>query len=84
MPVYEILRIPDDQENVLLVMPLLREFDDPRFDTFGEAVECFRQIFEVCEALDTVSIQLGPDFLSRAYNSCIRTTLLIGTADVAE
>lgn len=31
-------------------MPLLRSYDDPAFDTFGEAVECFRQLFEVGQA----------------------------------
>jgi hypothetical protein len=51
IPIYEVLRNPDDQEHVLLVMPFLRKFDNPRFDTFGEAVECFRQIFEVLDAL---------------------------------
>ena len=30
-----------------MVMPLLRPYDDPNFDTIGEAVECFRQLFEV-------------------------------------
>jgi len=52
-PVYEVLRNPDDQEYVLLVMPFLRRFDDPRFDTFGEATECFRQLFEVLDVLAT-------------------------------
>lgn len=46
IPIYEVLRNPNDQEHVLLVMPFLRKFDNPRFDTFGEAVECFTQIFE--------------------------------------
>ncbi len=31
----------------ILVLPLLRKFDDPPFDTVGEVLECFRQIFEV-------------------------------------
>jgi hypothetical protein len=83
-PVYEVLRNPDDQEHVLLVMPFLREFDDPRFDTFGEAVECFRQLFEVLDALATGFVRFSPDFLLRAYNSCIETTLLIGTVGVAK
>jgi hypothetical protein len=83
-PVYEVLRNPDDQEHVLLVMPFLREFDDPRFDTFGEAVECFRQLFEVLDALATDFVRFSPDFLLRAYNSCIETTLLIGTVGVAK
>lgn len=28
-------------------MPLLRLYSDPHFDTFGEVIECFRQLFEV-------------------------------------
>ena len=28
-------------------MPFLRSFDKPIFDTFGEAIECIRQLFEV-------------------------------------
>lgn len=32
---------------VLLVTPLLRKFDNPRFETFGEAVAFFTQIFSV-------------------------------------
>lgn len=48
-PVSEILRVPDDYGFVLLVMPLLRKFDDPRFETMGEAVEFIRQIFEVSQ-----------------------------------
>ena len=28
-------------------MPLLRPFDSPTFGTFGEAIECVRQLFEV-------------------------------------
>jgi hypothetical protein len=42
----EVLDLPDDDEQVL-VMPLLRPFNSPTFDTFGEAIDCFRQLFEV-------------------------------------
>ena len=31
----------------LLVMPFLRSYGSPRFDTFGECVDFLRQIFEV-------------------------------------
>ncbi|SJL11205.1 uncharacterized protein ARMOST_14608 [Armillaria ostoyae] len=34
------------EEFGILVLPLLRKFDDPPFDTVGEVVECLRQIFE--------------------------------------
>ncbi|OCH84656.1 hypothetical protein OBBRIDRAFT_808083, partial [Obba rivulosa] len=46
VPLYEVLDDPDDQNIKLMVMPFLREFGDPRFETIGEAVEFFRQVFE--------------------------------------
>ena len=32
-------------------MPLLRKFNTPKLETVGEAVEFFRQAFEVCLSL---------------------------------
>lgn len=49
VPFYEILSL-DDQDTVIIVMPLLRLYSDPHFDTFGEVIECFRQLFEVLHA----------------------------------
>ncbi|KAJ7147583.1 hypothetical protein C8R43DRAFT_1097128 [Mycena crocata] len=46
IPTYEVLQIPDDAEHELIVMPALRRFTSPPFDTFGEVVECLRQIFQ--------------------------------------
>jgi hypothetical protein len=46
-PVYEALQVPDDDDKTIIVMPLLRKYRDPRFDTIGEVVEFFTQIFEV-------------------------------------
>ncbi|KAH7917813.1 hypothetical protein BV22DRAFT_1200202 [Leucogyrophana mollusca] len=46
VPVYEVLRPPDDDDRVLLVMPLLILYSSPRFDTIGEVMECLRQLFE--------------------------------------
>jgi hypothetical protein len=48
VPIYEVLQVPDDDDKLILVMPLLREYYDPRFDTVGEVVDFFRQVFEVC------------------------------------
>ncbi|KAK0464242.1 uncharacterized protein EV420DRAFT_1724656 [Desarmillaria tabescens] len=42
----EVLTPPGDEDVKILVMPLLRRFDDPPFDTIGEVVEFLRQIFE--------------------------------------
>ncbi|KAJ6625323.1 kinase-like domain-containing protein [Mycena sp. CBHHK59/15] len=46
IPILETLKVPDDEKFIILVMPLLRKYSDPRFDTFGEAVDFFGQIFE--------------------------------------
>jgi len=46
VPFHEILQVPDDGDKLILVMPLLREYYDPRFDTVGEVVDFFRQVFE--------------------------------------
>ncbi|KAF8200026.1 kinase-like domain-containing protein, partial [Mycena galopus ATCC 62051] len=46
IPILDTLH-PTDNENItIIVMPLLRMYDSPRFDTIGEAVEFFRQTFE--------------------------------------
>jgi hypothetical protein len=39
VPIYEVLEVPDVEDTILLVMPLLR--------TVGESVDFFQQIFEV-------------------------------------
>ncbi|KAG2135809.1 hypothetical protein DEU56DRAFT_806636 [Suillus clintonianus] len=45
VPILDVLRPPDEEYDII-VMPLLRRYSDPSFETFGEAVECFRQLFE--------------------------------------
>ncbi|KII92697.1 hypothetical protein PLICRDRAFT_103575 [Plicaturopsis crispa FD-325 SS-3] len=46
VPLIDVLEVPDDEDVVILVMPLLRYYDNPRFDTFGETIEFLRQILE--------------------------------------
>ncbi|KAJ6457773.1 hypothetical protein C8R47DRAFT_1163936 [Mycena vitilis] len=46
IPVLEVLRDPSDADIQILVMPLLAPLNTPIFDTVGEVVACFRQIFE--------------------------------------
>ncbi|KAI0358597.1 hypothetical protein OH77DRAFT_1421003 [Trametes cingulata] len=45
-PLYDVLQDPKDGDLQIIVMPLLRRYNDPRFETVGEAVEFFRQVFE--------------------------------------
>lgn len=46
VPIYDVLSIPGDDDYDILVMPLLRPFHNPRFDTIGECVDFFQQIFQ--------------------------------------
>ncbi|RDB25455.1 hypothetical protein Hypma_007493 [Hypsizygus marmoreus] len=45
IPILDVLRVPDD-DTVILIMPLLYDNEIPPFETIGEVVEFFRQIFE--------------------------------------
>ena len=47
VPILDVLSAPDAEDEVILVMPLLRKFNDPPFDTYGEVVECLQQLFAV-------------------------------------
>ena len=47
VPVYDVFGVPDDGNLRILVLPLLRKYNDPPFDTVGEAVDCLRQVLEV-------------------------------------
>jgi hypothetical protein len=46
VPLLDIIEIPQNGQK-LMVMPLLRPFSDPHFQTFGEFVAFFTQICEV-------------------------------------
>ena len=47
VPVYEVFTLDSEDDIIIMVMPLLRPYNDPTFDTIGEVVDCFRQLFEV-------------------------------------
>nr|GAT48594.1 predicted protein [Mycena chlorophos] len=46
VPLLDIIPIPDDDDVVILVVPLLRIFDSPIFRHFREVVECLRQFLQ--------------------------------------
>ncbi|KAF7297313.1 Protein kinase domain-containing protein [Mycena indigotica] len=49
IPIFDVLTDPDDTDKQIIVMPRLLRFDRPMFETVGEVVDCFRQIFEGIE-----------------------------------
>ena len=79
VPFYEILQDPTDEDTLIIVMPLLRRYIDPTFLTVGEAVECFRQLFEVrpflARLLPRLIAYVGSALHARA--SC-RTSVCLG------
>ncbi|KDR71783.1 hypothetical protein GALMADRAFT_74620 [Galerina marginata CBS 339.88] len=50
VPLLDVLQLPsnetEEEEVSLFVLPFLRVFNSPIFDTFGEALDCIRQLFE--------------------------------------
>src|SRR5712691_8043925 len=47
VPLLDTFELPDTLDEKLIVMPFLRPFDEPRFQTYGEFVAFFTQICEV-------------------------------------
>jgi len=78
VPIYEVLQLPDDDDKIILVMPLLREYYNPRFDTVGEVVEFFRQVFEVLE--NSIPLSNPSDRVNRACNLFTKVMSRIGTS----
>ncbi|KZV73562.1 hypothetical protein PENSPDRAFT_749974 [Peniophora sp. CONT] len=45
-PILDTFDAPDDPDKIIMVMPLLKRFDKPPFETVGELVACIAQLFE--------------------------------------
>ena len=77
VPLLDILEAQNGQK--LMVLPFLRPFNNPRFQTFGEFVAFFAQICEV----DIFNIRCRESSLIelwiRVSNSCTSETLHTGT-----
>ena len=46
VPLLDVIKLPNSGQQ-LMVMPFLRPFNNPRFQTFGEVVAFFNQVSEV-------------------------------------
>ncbi|KAL1742166.1 hypothetical protein HDZ31DRAFT_43842 [Schizophyllum fasciatum] len=56
VPLFDILQVPDDKNMEIMVLPLLRRYADPRFDTVGEVVDCLQQVLECMQFLHSQKI----------------------------
>ncbi|KAJ7156504.1 hypothetical protein C8R43DRAFT_1087297 [Mycena crocata] len=68
VPLLEVIPLPDDNESVIIVMPMYRIFDDPPFQQLSEVVEAFHQFLEGLEYMHSRGIahrRLPLNFLSR-------------------
>jgi hypothetical protein len=43
----DVLQVPNEADETILVLPLLRPFDNPPFETIGEIIDFALQVFEV-------------------------------------
>ena len=75
-PVYDVLHSPLDEDIAFVVLPFLSLYDKPRFRTFGEAVECFRQMIEVT-FIAILRFNMAYH-IYRAYSLFMNTMSLIG------
>ncbi|KAL1713745.1 hypothetical protein EV715DRAFT_295791 [Schizophyllum commune] len=59
VPIYDILEVPDDEDTQIMVLPLLRRYNAPPFDTVGEFIDCLRQVLECVQFLHGHNIAHG-------------------------
>ena len=70
VPIYDVLQVPDVDDRIILVMPLLRKYNRPPMQTFGESVDFFQQVFEVRANYVWDFSYSSHSVISRDYNSC--------------
>jgi len=79
VPLLDTFELPDTLDEKLIVMPFLRPFDEPRFQTYGEFVAFFTQICEVSSTRSLIRSTHRPDNpWPRVSNSCTSKILHTG------
>jgi len=68
VPLYDAFDVPELDDTTILVIPLLRPFNDPRFESVGEAVEFFRQMFEGLQFMHQCHV---------AHRDCMRLNIMM-------
>ncbi|KAF5336853.1 hypothetical protein D9611_003035 [Ephemerocybe angulata] len=59
VPLINVLQHPEDPNTCFLVLPLLRDFDDPEFQTMGEAIDFISQFFTGVQFLHQHGVSHG-------------------------
>ncbi|KAF8836461.1 hypothetical protein BDN67DRAFT_1014679 [Paxillus ammoniavirescens] len=67
-PILDVLHPPDDADCALLVMPMLLRYNVHPFETIGEAVEFFRQVFEGLQFMHKQHV---------AHRDCMRLNIMM-------
>ncbi|KAI0048310.1 hypothetical protein FA95DRAFT_1582303 [Auriscalpium vulgare] len=73
-PLIDVVQLPGDDSQRLLVLPLLRPFYDPPFRTFGEVVAFLSQLFEVRSAFHAIQ---HLHHLRIAHRNCTFNTIML-------
>ena len=73
-PLLDVIELPNEPQ--IMVHARLRPFNDPPMQTYGEFVAFFSQL---CNVSDMRRVIVLGTQQTREYNSCMKTTSLIGT-----
>ncbi|KAI0048894.1 hypothetical protein FA95DRAFT_1653412 [Auriscalpium vulgare] len=68
VPLLEVIELPNADKDKLMVMPRLRPFHNPKFETYGEAVSFMTQIFEGLQFMHERNI---------AHRDCTRNNIML-------
>lgn len=78
--IYDVLRVPDEEDTQILVMPMLRKYNNPSFEIVAEAVDFFRQTLEVRALRPFFCRSCSICTYLRDCNTCTRIASPTGTA----
>ncbi len=76
VPILDVLHSPFDKKAPIIVMPRLYPCHYPGFDSVGEAIDFFRQTFEVVHGCIVCLSASVSNIWIRASNTCTGITLL--------
>ncbi|KAH7907078.1 hypothetical protein BJ138DRAFT_1015103 [Hygrophoropsis aurantiaca] len=68
VPIYDVLSVPQDEDRIILVMPLLRPYSNPPFDALSEVIDCIRQLFTGLQFMHTHRV---------AHRDCMNLNILM-------